>query len=185
VFDGLLPEPHNEIVMTLLFRLAEWHALAKLRMHTETTLTHTEPSTTTLGKELRRFQDVTCSAFKTKELPKETAARGRRQAQTRAKKAPRSNTRKPPSAEVDKRPMEGKAKTLNLSTYKLHALGDYFKTIRLFGTTDSYSTQPVGRPLSFPDDDFVLMYLLFRGSLSIAVLKGFMVVLTRIMLSSK
>jgi len=28
-------------------------------------------------------------------------------------------------------------------TYKYHALGDYVDTIRRFGTTDSYSTQPV------------------------------------------
>ena len=32
-------------------------------------------------------------------------------------------------------------KIFNLSTYKLHALGDYVNTIRLFGTTDSYTTQ--------------------------------------------
>ena len=35
-------------------------------------------------------------------------------------------------------------KVLNLRTYKLHALGDYVVQIRMFGTTDSYSTQPVG-----------------------------------------
>ena len=34
-------------------------------------------------------------------------------------------------------------KTLNLNTYKLHALGDYTTTIRKYGTTDSYSTEPV------------------------------------------
>jgi hypothetical protein len=32
---------------------------------------------------------------------------------------------------------------LNLETYTYHAMGDYVKTIRTFGTTDSYSTQPV------------------------------------------
>jgi hypothetical protein len=36
-----------------------------------------------------------------------------------------------------------KAKHLNLNTYTFHALGDYVATIRHFGTTDSYSTQPV------------------------------------------
>jgi hypothetical protein len=36
-----------------------------------------------------------------------------------------------------------KQKKLNLRTYKHHALGDYVDTIRRFGTTDSYSTQPV------------------------------------------
>ncbi|KIK12991.1 hypothetical protein PISMIDRAFT_119820, partial [Pisolithus microcarpus 441] len=34
-------------------------------------------------------------------------------------------------------------KTLNLCTYKLHALGDYTTTIKMFGTLDSYSTQSV------------------------------------------
>ena len=42
-----------------------------------------------------------------------------------------------------------KSKTLNLSTYKFHALGDYVRTIRLFGTTDSYSTQTVAQLLHF------------------------------------
>jgi len=37
-------------------------------------------------------------------------------------------------------------KTLNLNTYKWHALGDYADTIRNFGTTDSYSTEPVCSP---------------------------------------
>ena len=32
---------------------------------------------------------------------------------------------------------------LNLNTYKLHALGDYPSQIKLFGTTDSFSTQLV------------------------------------------
>jgi hypothetical protein len=45
-------------------------------------------------------------------------------------KVPSNNTRKP--------------KLLNLETYTYHALGDYVRTIRTFGTTDSYSTQPVG-----------------------------------------
>ena len=36
-----------------------------------------------------------------------------------------------------------KPKVLNLLTVKLHFLGDYVRHIRLFGTTDSYSTQLV------------------------------------------
>lgn len=145
MFDGLLPEPHNAIVMTLLFRLAEWHAMAKLRMHKESTLILMESTTTTLGKEIRRFQNVTCSAFKTRELPKETAARGRREARKQAKKVTQSMTRAPPTpSEVNSQPRKRNDKTLNLATYKVHALADYVNTIRLFGTTDSYSTQTVG-----------------------------------------
>ena len=37
-----------------------------------------------------------------------------------------------------------KAKTFNLRTYKLHALGDYPQTIRKHGTTDNYTSQRVG-----------------------------------------
>jgi hypothetical protein len=37
-------------------------------------------------------------------------------------------------------------KTLNLNTYKIHALGNYVSTIREFGTTDSYSTEMVCDP---------------------------------------
>src|SRR6267378_4152421 len=55
VFEGLLPSHHNEIVMTLLYRLAEWHALAKLRMHTDPTLDFLDSITSILGRELRRF----------------------------------------------------------------------------------------------------------------------------------
>jgi hypothetical protein len=34
-------------------------------------------------------------------------------------------------------------KSFSLNTYKVHALGDYATTIRRYGTTDSYSTEPV------------------------------------------
>jgi hypothetical protein len=36
-----------------------------------------------------------------------------------------------------------KQKKFNLKTYKTHSLGDYVQTIRMYGTTDSYSTEPV------------------------------------------
>ena len=126
--------------MTLLFRLAEWHAFAKLRMHSESTLTLMESSTTALGNIMRKFRDATCSAFKTRELPKETAARGRRQARKEA-----SQPEKLPAGA--KSNIQSQGKTLNLATYKVHALADYVRTIRLFGTTDSYSTQTVGLEL--------------------------------------
>jgi hypothetical protein len=73
--DGLLPDPvHNAMVMTLLYCLAEWHALAKLCMHTESTLECLEKSTTTIGQELRKFHDISLKDFKCVELPKETSA---------------------------------------------------------------------------------------------------------------
>lgn len=37
-FEGLLPSPHNEMVLDLLFISAYWHGLGKLRMHTDSSL---------------------------------------------------------------------------------------------------------------------------------------------------
>lgn len=169
VVDGLLPEPHNSMMLTLLYRLAEWHALAKLRMHTEYTLQCLDRSTTTIGQELRKFRDTSLRSFKCLELPKETAIRQRRRERAQVQKA-QSNIRTPANANgsstnvgsqtlnpgtitegatsVKKGVPLPKPRTLNLFTYKFHALGDYVRTIRLFGTTDSYSTQIVSA--SFP-----------------------------------
>ncbi|EDR09226.1 uncharacterized protein LACBIDRAFT_296661 [Laccaria bicolor S238N-H82] len=87
VFEGLLPEPYNTAILDLLFTCAEWHALAKLRLHTETTLGWLEQSTTDPRQQLRRFVTHTCPAFATKELPKEQAARGWRKAKKAAEAA--------------------------------------------------------------------------------------------------
>ncbi len=80
VFDGLLDEPYNSIVLDMLFLLASWHALAKLRMHTDTTLSVFEKTTADLGTAVRGFAAKVCSTFVTRELPREEAARGRRTA---------------------------------------------------------------------------------------------------------
>jgi hypothetical protein len=118
--------------MTLLYRTAEWHAFAKLRLHAESTLQHLERLTTELGQLMRKFRDITQSAFATIELPKETEARKRRQSSCKGKeKAVASNA------------SGKKSKILNLFTYKWHALGDYVRAIRLFGPTDGFSTQVV------------------------------------------
>jgi hypothetical protein len=147
-----LPEPHNKALTSLLFRLAEWHALAKLRMHTESTLTQMEKVTSILGRQLRDFCNITCKAFRTTELPKEAEARARKETHRQAKHAPKPSSEAPPAEKPPKAtavPKGKKAKTLNLFVYKLHALGDYTATIRLFGTTDSYSTQIVSINLLF------------------------------------
>ncbi|KAI0245401.1 hypothetical protein BJV78DRAFT_1138891 [Lactifluus subvellereus] len=79
-FDGLLPEEDNEIVLDLLFLMATFHVYAKLRLHTESTVQSFELVTTALCQALRRFRDVTCARYQTRELPQETAARARREA---------------------------------------------------------------------------------------------------------
>ena len=60
--------------MDLLFELATWHALAKLCLHTESTVRALESSTTRLGVALQRFQSTTCAEFVTRELSSEEAA---------------------------------------------------------------------------------------------------------------
>jgi len=128
----MFPHEHDGIIRLLLFRLAEWHALAKLRLHTDDSLDRLDQALNALGKQLRRFQQFTCSAFQTVELPSEVTARQRRQD---------ANIQ---SANGEARVPGARPKTFNLLTYKLHALGDYAASIRLFGTTDSYTTQIVG-----------------------------------------
>jgi hypothetical protein len=138
VFEGLLPSRHNEIVLDLLFELAMWHAFAKLRIHTENTLNLFRSSTKSLTAAVRRFLKETCSAYLTQELPKETAARGRRTAALAAKE---KNLRSKGKAKLG-----SKIKRLNLATYKYHALADYPDTIQRFGPTDNYNTQIVRVP---------------------------------------
>jgi hypothetical protein len=146
VFEGLLPEPDNGIVMDLLFDLEEWHSFAKLRVHTDPTLIGFDAETIALGQQIRKFSSITCMKYVTKELPRESAAQGRRkaaQAEKAAKLNPTAAASAKPGATVTTTRKERKRKDLNLSTYKLHALGDYARTIRLYGTTDSYNTQVV------------------------------------------
>jgi hypothetical protein len=126
---GLLPELYNSQLITLLFRLAEWHALAKLRMQTEHTLNCLNQSTVIIGQELWSFREWS-RGFNTVELPREMAAHERRK-----NKKTTSHTGSEKKALV-----QPKVKLFNLLIYKLHALGDYVQMIKLFGTTDSYST---------------------------------------------
>jgi hypothetical protein len=144
VFEGLLPEPHNSAILRLLFVCAHWHGLAKLHMHTDQTLDIMDDVTTEMGTEFRAFSGNTCSAFNTRELPRETAARKRRRLKKRIGNpsvdlAPGPSIDKP--AEVPDSPLP---RRFNLQTYKYHCLGDYGKIIRTHGTSDSYSTERVG-----------------------------------------
>ncbi|KIK33787.1 hypothetical protein CY34DRAFT_34800, partial [Suillus luteus UH-Slu-Lm8-n1] len=130
-FEGLFPKDHDDVIQLLLFRLAEWHALAKLQLHTDDSLNKLNEALKALGKQLRRFQQFTCSAFQTMELPCEVTARQRRQ------------DADPQSTNQKARTSGACPRTFNLLTYKLHVLGDYAASISLFGTTDSYTTQIV------------------------------------------
>ncbi|KAF8577949.1 hypothetical protein K439DRAFT_1648918 [Ramaria rubella] len=137
-FEGLFPEPHETIIQRLLFVMASWHSLAKLRMHTDSTLHQLDTLTTQLGQALRKFAGVTCRVFVTHELPRETAARARRAAKKAMQQQQASASSSRPNPIIPPTPQR---KAFNMSTPKLHFLGDYVSTIKQFGTTDLYSTQ--------------------------------------------
>jgi len=157
--EGLLPEPYNGLLLTLLYRLAEWHALAKLRMHTEYTLGELDKATVTIGHELRAFHEWTGAAFTCKELPQETDRQGREKERKQKKHGSKKNSAGSPTTKSKSAKAKVKNKFFNLSIYKFHALGDYVRTIRLFGTTDSYSTQIV-RPKLSPIIKLTFLWLL-------------------------
>lgn len=142
MFDGLLPEPHNRVVMKLLFTFGYWHGLAKLRLQIDETLDLLDGETCTIGKELRAFINKTCAQFDTRELRRESEARkrrGKKKADSRVSDGTSSQC--PSSAEPEHTSeKESVPKKLNINTFKAHSLGDYSRTIRRLGTTDSYST---------------------------------------------
>ena len=146
IFEGLLPKEHNQIVLDLLFELGTWQMLANLRLHTESTVRALENSTTRLGHRLRQFQATMCNAYDTYELPSEEAARGCRTATTGTKKHHDG-----PSEDAENQVKKAKKRRLqkrfNLSTYKIHALGNYARAIQLFGTMDGFTTQVVSDPI--------------------------------------
>jgi hypothetical protein len=121
----------------LLFELCTWHALAKLRMHTETTIRDLEHSTRRLGFIVRDFKRTICAEYQTKELPADNAPRGRRKAARTSKMPSRQNKKALKKSEAEKK------KKFNLTTYKWHALADYPAAIRRFGPVDGYTTEVV------------------------------------------
>jgi hypothetical protein len=156
-FEGLLEGEHNEQLMKLLFKLAQWHALAKLRMHTDSTVTMLQQTTVELGKAMRQFRDKTATSFATFDLPQEQQARTRRRKKADARRHQAASQSGQPQAETSSTSRQPRAETsstsarkpqmLNLNTYKYHSLGDYAPTIPSYATSDNYSTQIV-RPLA-------------------------------------
>ncbi|KAJ3820227.1 hypothetical protein F5880DRAFT_1625285 [Lentinula raphanica] len=131
VFEGLIDDPaHNKQIMTLLYRAAEWHALAKLRTHAEQTLDYMETRTREFGKIMRDFCALCKEGYDTYETGREQSARTRRA----SGKATKTNA---PASSTSPR----RKKLLNLFTYKWHGMMDYVWFIKWTGPTDSYSTQ--------------------------------------------
>ncbi|KAG9080478.1 hypothetical protein FRC06_006529 [Ceratobasidium sp. 370] len=115
--EGLFTDEQQQRISVLIFTFAKWHALAKLRTHTESTLRALELETRT------EFPSV---------LETSTEFEVRKRREIRAAAARNSPLTKELTKEV---------KHLNLNTPKFYALGDYPEAIRMFGTTDSFSTQ--------------------------------------------
>ena len=139
--------------MDLLFELATWHALAKLRLHTESTVVALEHSTQRLGKAICIFEEKLCVEYVAGELPGNDAPCAKGKAKAVKGKAQAVMTDQVKES-VDESKQAGGTKAaakskkvynLNLKTYKLHALGHYAQAIRRFGPTDSYSTQAVSQ----------------------------------------
>ncbi|TEB31764.1 hypothetical protein FA13DRAFT_1791092 [Coprinellus micaceus] len=87
VFEGLFPGDHDGRVQDVLFSMAHWHALAKLRMHTDLSLEVLDSWTTVLGDAARDFASQTCSQFQTRDLEREYDARKRKEARASKKNA--------------------------------------------------------------------------------------------------
>jgi hypothetical protein len=102
VLEGLLPAPHGDRLLRLLYVFAQWHGLAKLRLHTEHTVALLDDCTTQLGQELREFVDKTCSTIATKELAREYAARTRHESRKKSKTSVGSNPRSTQPAKSSK-----------------------------------------------------------------------------------
>ncbi|KAI0760923.1 hypothetical protein BD413DRAFT_666261 [Trametes elegans] len=132
VFYAILDDDEdNDIILDMLFDLSTWHALAKLRLHTDNTIDLLDVITVNTGASIRRFARVTCPKYTTFELPRESAARGhRKQAQQDKGKVTtfgKSLTRK--------------RKNFSMTTYKYHTMWDYAASIREVATTDNFTSQ--------------------------------------------
>jgi hypothetical protein len=127
-FDGLFEkQEYNDMVLDLLYVMAYFHGLEKMRLHTQTTLQAVKLATPALGDELRRFKSDMADKIETKETPREKQARARRAARLASKTG-----RAAPAGSSEARP-----KKLNLNTLKVHRLGHVAANIEEHGSLDS------------------------------------------------
>lgn len=134
-FEGLLPSPDDERISALLYVMAYWHSLAKMRMHTESSVKLLDAVYTAMGSHLRHFEQVICPRYVTKETQKEYAKRVRAASGKKAASttAPASGGQKP--------------RIFNLSTIKAHLLGYAPRYIRMYGPLDMLSTMKVSNSI--------------------------------------
>lgn len=113
--------------------MAYWHGLAKMRMHTESSVQLLDATYTVMGSHLRHFEQVVCPRYITKETQKEYAIRiraaSRKKSASVAPLTPAASGQKP--------------RSFNLSTIKAHLLGYAPRYIRMYGPLDMLSTMKV------------------------------------------
>ena len=116
--------------MDLLFELATWHALAKLRLHTESMVVALEHSTQCLGKAIRIFEEKLCVEYVAGELPGNDTPRAKGKAKAVMTDQVKESVDESKQAGGTKAAAKSKkVYNLNLKTYKLHALGHYAQAI--------------------------------------------------------
>ena len=59
---------HDKIICKLLFELSTWHGLAKLCLHTESSIIDLENLISWLGEILHQFSGTVCPAYATYDL---------------------------------------------------------------------------------------------------------------------
>jgi hypothetical protein len=84
-FDGLFPELYNSSILKLLFLCNHWYGLAKLRSHTDPTLSVFDNVTVKTGAAFRHFANNICVDFDTRELAREEGQRKRREAKQKGR----------------------------------------------------------------------------------------------------
>jgi hypothetical protein len=133
------------MVKDLLFTDALVHALANLRMHTTFTLEVMELEVTRLGYELRRFADVVCVKYDTRELRKETEARVWAEARRDLAGEPEDWRPKKRRWTEGTGGDDGQApcKIFSFNTHKRHNIGHYAKSYSRKGTGDNFNTKIV------------------------------------------
>jgi len=109
-------------------------------MHTDSSLEVLDIITIAFGQKLRNFAEETCKNFDTVETDKEYQARKRAEA--------RRESRSGGDGDEESGTSSGKrSRRFNLTTPKLHFLGDYVSQIQALGTTDSFTSQIVSMDL--------------------------------------
>ncbi|XP_006456659.1 hypothetical protein AGABI2DRAFT_122544 [Agaricus bisporus var. bisporus H97] len=129
-FEGLFPKTVDRKIQDLLFTAACWHASAKLRLHTETSLGIFRGLTRAFTKQIRYFANKICPQFSTVQTPSEAAT---------AMCAEAARLKNGSTATV--RGSRRIRKEFHINIPKFHSILHYPDAIPLIGTLNGVSTQ--------------------------------------------